>query len=101
MPRDVLGLEPMPVVRLVKINMGALWNDSGRINGFVAVIIVRFNVLQIYSLTYSRLLVKISHVIREIGVVSDPLLVGFKMTKIDCIKANKCCKKPPIGFGLI
>ena len=101
MPRDVLGLEPISVVRLLKINVGALWNDSGRIYGFVAVIIMRFYVLKIYSLTYSRLLVKISHVIGEIWVVSDPLLVGFKMTKIDHIKANKGCKKSPIGFGLV
>ena len=65
----------------------------------MAGIIMLFNMLHIHRFSNARLLVKITQIVREVGVINNAAQIAFKMAHIDGIKPDQCGEQPPIRFG--
>src|SRR5215831_306802 len=82
-----LRRKPRAIVRLSQIDGCSFWNDSGRVE-FGDRVVIDHVVTWLYRRGYSRHLVELPHIIRQIGIVGDSLLVAFEQRKIGHIEAD-------------
>ena len=74
------------------------WDHAGRVHGFMAGIIVVFDMLHVHSRRNIGLLIKIAQIARKVLVVGDPTNVTFEMSDINRIKPHQCCEQSPVGL---
>ena len=67
------------LMRFIEVHFWTFRNDSGGINCFVAVVVMLFDVLEVYGLLNSGLLVKITCISVEFRIVTNPAQVGFEV----------------------
>ena len=78
-----------------------LWTDRnylGRINVVVGDVVMLFDVLEVYGLGDSRLLIQIPQVAVQVRIVHDSADVAFEVPVIDGVEAHESAKEPPVGF---
>jgi hypothetical protein len=78
-----------------------LWPDGnylGRINVIVGDVVMLFDVLEVYGFGDSRLLIQVSQIAVQVGVVHDSADIAFKVPVIDGVEAHESAKEPPVRF---
>src|SRR3954453_13728082 len=90
------GLAPMGHA---EIDLGTERHDAGRVNGFVAAVIVALDVIEIDRAADSARLVNVARVGPEIRVVCDPAAVALEMPDIHGVEPDKRRKQAEIALG--
>src|SRR5574339_583934 len=73
-------------------------DDARRIDGAMRHIIVTLDMVEINGLRDPIILVKISQIAEEMGIVRDSPHVAFEVNIIDGIEADQRHKQAPVGF---
>ena len=66
-------------MRFVEVHFWTFRNDPGGINCSVAVVVMLFDVLEVYGILNSGLLVKVTCVSIEFRIVTNPSQIGFEV----------------------
>jgi hypothetical protein len=74
-------------------------DDAGRVHGVMTEIIVFLGVRKPNRLSDAQILVEVTHIARQIGIISIPAQVAFKVPDIDGIELAECREKLPISLG--
>src|SRR5262249_27068240 len=93
-----LRRKPRAIVRLSQIDGCSFWNDSGRVE-FVDRIVIDHVVTWLYRRDYSRHLVELPHIIRQIRRVGDSILIAIEKRKIGHIEADLRRKQSQVSLG--
>src|SRR4051794_5454081 len=89
------GLTPMGQS---EIDLGTERHDPGRVDGFVAAVIVALDVIEIDRAADSARLANVARVGPEIRVVCDPAAVALEMADIHGVEADKRREQADIGL---
>ena len=73
---------------LFKVDIRALGHNLCWVNGFMAGIVMRFNMVHDDRLFNARILIQLQQVIPHSRIVNNALFIGFKVPKIDRIKTH-------------
>ena len=76
------------IMRSVEIKLRSQGDDTMRIDGFMALVIVVFNVMNVYRFCNARHLIDSAQIIRQIWEVIDALAIAFEMADINSVKRN-------------
>src|SRR5690606_10572530 len=91
--------ETVPVVRRGIVDFRPDGHNARWIDGLVAGIVVRLDVLEIDRLGHSGNLVEVADIVRKARIVRNPAQIAFEMADIDRVKAHQCREQPPVCFG--
>jgi hypothetical protein len=91
-------LEPVAVSRPFKMKRGAERHNPGRVDVPVSYVVVPFYVINIDGGGNTGLLIKVSQVSIQVGIVYDAADVALKVTEINRIEADQGAKQAPISF---
>lgn len=69
------------------------------IDGFVAVVIVPHDVVEIDGLRNSGILKQLTRVRPQVRIVDNPAAITFEMQMIDRVEPDQSREKTPIRFG--
>ena len=75
------------------IQFGSHWDDTCRIDSFMAAIIVFLDVVEVDCFCNSWHIVNAFGVIPEVWIVSQMSDIAFEMAIINTVKTNKSCEK--------
>ena len=67
------------MVRFIEVIFWTFRNDPSGVNCFMAVVVMLFDVLKIYGLLNSGVLVKVTRVRVKFRIVADPAQIGFEV----------------------
>ena len=73
-------------------------NDAMGVNHIVAIVIVAHDMVKMHRFRDLGDLIQFARVRPDIGVISDPLTIAFKVQMIDQVKADQRRKQPPISL---
>jgi hypothetical protein len=90
--------EPLASVWAGNVQRRTDRNNAGRVDIVVRDVVVPLDVIKVYCLGDPGLLVKISHISVEIGIVNDTADVALEVAVIDRVEANEGAEEPPICF---
>ena len=85
-------------MRSRKIDLRTHWDNAGRIDSFVAAIVVRLDVIHVDRLGDARLLVEVAEIGGKVGVVGDAIQVALEVAYVDGIKAHYRREQAPVGL---
>ena len=88
-----------PVVGFGEVNGRAERHDAGRINGFMAAVIVRFDVVHEHRFCDAGILVEVADIGCQVRIIDQALQVAFEMADIDRVETHQCGEQPPVGLG--
>ena len=70
-----------------------------RIDGFVAIMIMPYNVLQIDRFSHAGPLIQFAGEAPQVWIVDDPFAITLEVKVINAVKTDQCRPKPPVCFG--
>ena len=85
-------------VRFVEILLRPNGNNTGRVNGFMAAVIVVTNMRKTHRLRDTRHLVDVAQETVQIEVITDAPFIAFKMGHIYRVEAYQRCPEANVGF---
>ena len=96
--RTVVGHRPSIVGR-AEVNLWAARHNAGRIDAFVTLIIVLFDMGKMARLCHAGYLIQVFDVVPQIGITGDAPEVALEMAVAHEVKSNHCRKETPVGLG--
>ena len=93
------GREAVTIVWRSEVEVGTLRDDAEWINRRMAVVVVPLNVVEVHGLRDYRMLVKVSQVVRQVGVIHDALSVALEVIDVDRIEPNQRREQANIGLS--
>ena len=91
--------QALATVRSQKVEIRPEWNNAGRIDRLVALIVMLLDMLEIGRPCDTGMLIELAGESPEIGVVHDAAQVAFEVSDIDSVESHQCREQPPIGLG--
>src|SRR5690606_8728825 len=86
-------------MRSEEVDRGASRYDPGRIDSLVTAEVVAFDVAEIYRRFDLVLLIQVTRVWPQVGVIDDAPQIGLEVAVVDGIKTHQRREKTPVGLG--
>src|SRR5699024_461575 len=87
------------MVRAIEVECGTARHDTGGIDGVVAAVVMRLDLLDPHGIGDARLLIEITQIAGEIRVIDNAAKVALEVADIDGIETHQGRKQAPVGFG--
>ena len=86
-------------MRRFEIQLRPFGNHLSRVNPGMTEVIMAFDVVKIGGFFNARYLIELFHVAIKAWIISNTLLITFKVTHVYRVKANQGGKQAPICFS--
>ena len=93
-----LSRESLASMRPGQIQCGTDWNDAGRIDVVVSDVVVPLDVIKVDSLGDAGVLIEVTQIGVEMGIVKDAANVALEVAEIDGVEAHERAEEPPVRF---
>src|SRR5918995_1304202 len=90
--------ESCPAVRPGEVQDRTLRHDAGGVDALVAPVVMLLYVVHIYGLSHTRLLIQVSQISPQVGIVHDAPQVALEVSVVNGVEAHERGKHAPVGL---